>query len=69
MISRYHIGACVSSGSCSRPTETHISRKAISAGCLPVSFCSTTENALLENALKTDLGLTVKFKVTQQSAI
>jgi hypothetical protein len=54
-------------GSAILPTETHISRKAISAGCLPVSFCSTTENALLENALKTDLGLTVKFKVKSQN--
>ena len=50
-------------GSAILPTETHLSRKAISAGCLPVSFCSTTENALLENALKTHMGLTVKFKV------
>ena len=53
-------------GSAILPSETHLSRKAISAGCLPVSFCSTTENALLENALKTDLGLTVKFKVQKQ---
>ena len=54
-------------GSAILPTETHLSRKAISAGCLPVSFCSTTENALLENALKTNLGLTVKFKVKSQN--
>lgn len=53
-------------GSALLPTETHLSRKAISAGCLPVEFCSTTENALLENALKTHLGLTVKFKVDKQ---
>ena len=33
---------------------------------MPVDFCSTTENALLENALKTYLGLTVKFKVEKQ---
>ena len=50
-------------GSAILPSETHLSRKAISAGCLPVSFCSTTENALLENALKTNLSLSVKFKV------
>ena len=50
-------------GSAILPSETHLSRKAISAGCLPLGFVSTTENALLENALKTHLGLTVKFKV------
>jgi len=53
-------------GSALLPSETHLSRKAISAGCLPVNFCSTTENALLENALKTHMGLTVKFKVEKQ---
>jgi hypothetical protein len=54
-------------GSALLPTETHISRKAISAGCLPVSFCSTSENVLLESALKTNLGLTVKFTVKSQN--
>src|ERR1019366_8061575 len=49
------------------PTETHLSRKAISAGCLPVSFCSTTENVLLESALKANLGLTIKFQVKSQN--
>lgn len=53
-------------GSALLPSETHLSRKAISAGCLPVGFTSTTENALLENALKTHMGLTVKFKVEKQ---
>ena len=53
-------------GSAILPSETHLSRKAISAGCLPTSFVSTSENALLENALKTHLGLTVKFKVEKQ---
>ena len=53
-------------GSAILPTETHLSRKAISAGCLPTGFCSTTENALLENALKTHLGLNVKFQVEKQ---
>ncbi|QQS46117.1 MAG: PglZ domain-containing protein [Acidobacteriota bacterium] len=48
------------------PSETHISRKAISAGCLPVDFFSTTENKLMENAVKTHLGLDVKFKVEKQ---
>src|SRR5207249_12034299 len=54
-------------GSALLPTETHVSRKAISAGCLPVDFCSTTENALMENALKTNLDLIVKFKVKSQN--
>ena len=54
-------------GSAILPTETHLSRKAISAGCLPVSFCSTSENVLLESALKANLGLTVKFQVKSQN--
>jgi len=53
-------------GSAILPSETQLSRKAISAGCLPVGFSSTTENALLESALKTHMGLTVKFKVEKQ---
>lgn len=54
-------------GSAILPTETHLSRKAISAGCLPVSFCSTNEKSLLESALKTHLGLTVDFTVKSQN--
>jgi hypothetical protein len=53
-------------GSSILPSETQLSRKAISAGSLPVGFTSTTENALLESALKNHLGLTVKFKVEKQ---
>ncbi len=53
-------------GSSILPSETQLSRKAISAGCLPVAFSSTRENTLLEDALKTHLGLTVKFKVEKQ---
>ena len=53
-------------GSAILPTETQLSRKAISAGCLPTSFVSTSENVLLEEALKTHLGLTVKFRVEKQ---
>ena len=45
-------------GSSLLPSETHLSRKAISAGCLPNAFVSTSESNLLENALKTHLGLT-----------
>jgi hypothetical protein len=48
------------------PTETQLSRKAISAGCLPTAFLSTSENVLLEVALKTHLGLNVKFRVEKQ---
>jgi hypothetical protein len=53
-------------GSAILPTETQLSRKAISAGCLPTSFVSTSENVLLEEALKTHLGLAVKFRVEKQ---
>ena len=53
-------------GSAILPTETQLSRKAISAGCLPTSFCGTAENVLLEGALKAHLGLTVKFRVEKQ---
>lgn len=45
------------------PSETHFSRKAISAGCMPIHFSSTKENKLLEDALKVHLGLDVKFNV------
>ena len=45
------------------PSETHISRKAISAGCLPCEFASTTENKLLEYGLKKWMGLGIKLKV------
>jgi hypothetical protein len=54
-------------GSAILPSETQLSRKAISAACLPFGFCSTTESALLENALLKNLGLTVKFKVKSQN--
>ncbi|MEI8374906.1 MAG: PglZ domain-containing protein [Planctomycetota bacterium] len=45
------------------PSETHISRKAISAGCLPCEFASTTESKLLEYGLITHMGLNIKLKV------
>jgi hypothetical protein len=54
-------------GSAILPTETHLSRKAISAGCLPVSFCSTNEKTLLESALSTHLGLKVDLTVKSQN--
>lgn len=53
-------------GSAILPSETQLSRKAISAGCLPIEFTSTTENVLLEGALSKHLGLTIKFKVEKQ---
>ncbi|MAT45424.1 MAG: hypothetical protein CL609_24110 [Anaerolineaceae bacterium] len=44
------------------PTETNLSRKAISAGCLPESFPkSTRESALLAAWLEKTLGYKVKF--------
>jgi len=53
-------------GSAIIPTETHLSRKAISAGCLPVDFSSTTERVLLEDALKTHLGLEIRFNAEKE---
>jgi len=53
-------------GSAILPSETQLSRKAISAGCLPTGFSSTAENILLENALMTHLRLAVKFNVEKQ---
>ena len=48
-------------GSALLPTETHLSRKAISAGCLPTSFSATSELKLLQNWLKQQLHLTPNF--------
>jgi len=48
------------------PSETHISRKAIPAGCLPCEFASTTENKLLEYGLKSHMGLDIKLKVLRE---
>lgn len=45
------------------PSETQLSRKAISAGCLPCEFASTTESKLLEYGVKKHLGLDIKLKV------
>ncbi len=53
-------------GSSILPSETQLSRKAISAGCLPLDFSSTAENTLLESALKNHLGLSVTFNVEKQ---
>ena len=48
------------------PSETQLSRKAIAAGCLPCEFSSTTENKLLEYAVKKHVGLDIKFKVEKE---
>jgi hypothetical protein len=50
-------------GSAILPTETHFSRKAISAGCLPNQFVSAKENVLLEKAVKEHLGYDLKLRV------
>lgn len=50
-------------GSALIPTETQLSRKAISAGCLPGEFSSTNELQLLRTWLKRHLGLALKFEV------
>lgn len=48
------------------PTETQLSRKAISAGCLPTAFIGTAENVLLEQAFKNHLGRELKLTVESQ---
>ena len=52
-------------GSALIPTETHISRKAISAGCLPQAFSSRRELDLLKAWLKDHMGLTPEFEVVR----
>jgi len=52
-------------GSALIPTETRISRKAISAGCLPEAFTSTNELYLLKAWLEAHLGLDVYFDVVR----
>lgn len=52
------------SGSALLPTETNLSRKAISAGCLPINFLkSKRESTLLENWLEKTLPYKVNFDV------
>jgi len=50
-------------GSALIPTETNLSRKAISAGCLPAEFVAAKENVLLEAALRRHIGIDVDFEV------
>ena len=49
-------------GSAILPTETHLSRKAIAAGCLPDEFVATNELALLQHWLKTRMNLSPRFE-------
>ena len=49
-------------GSALIPTETHLSRKAIAAGCLPEGFGSTDELKLLQAWLKEHLKLNPRFE-------
>jgi hypothetical protein len=52
------------SGSAILPTETNLSRKAISAGCLPVNFLkSKRESTLIENWLEKTLSYKIQFEV------
>ncbi len=53
-------------GSAILPTETDLSRKAVSAGCLPEAFPASRENHLLEAGLKTHLNLQVKLEVQKE---
>jgi len=48
-------------GSALLPTETHLSRKAIAAGCLPEAFSSQSELTLLVTWLKAWLGHTTPY--------
>jgi len=54
-------------GSALIPTETTLSRKAISAGCLPEAFTSTRELDLLRSWLRDNLGLNLHLNVVQDS--
>ncbi|HPQ70645.1 MAG TPA: PglZ domain-containing protein [bacterium] len=50
-------------GSALLPTETNLTRKAISAGCLPTEFISKSESALLEAAVKKQIGYNLQLTV------
>ena len=52
-------------GSALIPTETHLSRKAISAGCLPEAFSSRNELALLQKWLRNEMGLNPIFQTVK----
>lgn len=52
-------------GSALLPTETKLSRKAISAGCLPEAFTSQNELTLLQHWLKQQMRLNLPFEVVR----
>ncbi len=52
-------------GSAILPTETHLSRKAISAGCLPNEFVSQRELDLLDHWLRANMNLKLRFEVVK----
>lgn len=52
-------------GSALIPTETHLSRKAISAGCLPEAFASNNELKLLQAWLAANMGLDPRFEAVK----
>ncbi|HAJ37909.1 MAG TPA: hypothetical protein DCL15_19740 [Chloroflexi bacterium] len=52
-------------GSAILPTETHLSRKAIAAGTLPVHFAANSELELLKRWLKTTWNLSPTFEVVK----
>jgi len=52
-------------GSALIPTETHLSRKAISAGCLPKAFTSANELKLLQAWLEAHMGLNPQFRAVK----
>jgi len=53
-------------GSALIPTETQLSRKAIFAGTMPVSFSDSKENVLLEGAVKRAFGVDVRLEVLKE---
>lgn len=53
-------------GSAILPTETQLSRKAISAGCLPDQFVSQSELKLLDHWLQQNMGLKLNFTIDKE---
>lgn len=53
-------------GSAILPTETQLSRKAISAGCLPAQFVSQSELKLLDHWLQQNMGLKLHFTIDKE---
>jgi hypothetical protein len=53
-------------GSAILPTETQLSRKAISAGCLPEEFVAQSELKLLDHWLQQNMGLKLNFTIDKE---